>query len=69
MFSSPKDLGARRDAPMAHKARVWRASLFDLFMRRVLAATAAEFLKLQPVCRRLAVLRRRVIPFFALTTL
>jgi len=35
----------------------------------MLAATAAEFLELQPLGRRLPVFRGRVIPFFALTTL
>jgi hypothetical protein len=43
--------------------------LFHFFMRRVLAATAAEFLEFQPLGRRLPVLRGRVIPLFALTTL
>jgi hypothetical protein len=38
-------------------------------MRRVLTATAAEFLEFQPLGRRLAVLRGRIIPLFAITTL
>jgi hypothetical protein len=38
-------------------------------MRRVLAATAAELLELQPFRRRLPVLGGRVIPLFAITTL
>jgi hypothetical protein len=45
------------------------AQLFNFLMRRVLAATAAEFLKFQPLGRRFAILRGRVIPLFALTTL
>jgi hypothetical protein len=38
-------------------------------MRRVLAATAAEFLEFQPLGRRLPVLGRRIIPLFAVTAL
>jgi hypothetical protein len=38
-------------------------------MRRMLAATAAEFLELQPFRRRLPVLGRRIIPLFAITAL
>jgi hypothetical protein len=38
-------------------------------MSGVLAATAAEFLELQPVRRRFTVLRGRIIPFFAITAL
>jgi hypothetical protein len=38
-------------------------------MGGVLAATAAEFLEFQPLGRRLAVLRRRIIPLFAVTAL
>jgi hypothetical protein len=38
-------------------------------MRRVLAATAAEFLEFQPVRGRLTIFRGRVIPLFALATL
>jgi hypothetical protein len=45
------------------------AQLFHFFVRGVLAATVAEFLEFQPVRRRLAVLRGRIIPLFALTTL
>jgi hypothetical protein len=44
-------------------------NLFHFFMRRVLAATAAEFLELQPLSRRFAVLGRRIIPLFAVTAL
>jgi len=43
--------------------------LFHFFMDSVLAATAAEFLELQPLGRRLAVLRGRIIPLFAITAL
>ena len=53
----------------ARKTRVRRASLFNLFMRRMLAATSAELLQFNPVRRRLAVLRRRIIPLFAITAL
>jgi hypothetical protein len=35
----------------------------------MLAATAAEFLKLQPLSRRLPVLGGRIIPLFAITAL
>jgi len=45
------------------------ATLFNLFMRRVLAATAAELLKFQPFRRRLPVLGGRIIPLFAITAL
>jgi len=38
-------------------------------MRRMLAATVAEFLKFQPFRRRLPVLGRRIIAFFAITAL
>jgi len=43
--------------------------LFHFFVGGVLAATAAEFLELQPLSRRLAVLRGRVVPLFAITAL
>jgi hypothetical protein len=43
--------------------------LFNLFMRRVLAATVAEFLEFQPFGRRLPILGRRVVPLFAVTAL
>ena len=45
------------------------AQLFHFFVRRVLAATVAEFLELQPFRGRFAVLGRRVVPLFAVTTL
>ena len=38
-------------------------------MRRMLPATGAEFLQLQPVRRRLPVLGGRIVPLFALTAL
>jgi hypothetical protein len=38
-------------------------------MRRVLAATAAEFLEFQPLGRRLPILGRRIVPLFAITAL
>ena len=38
-------------------------------MRRMLAAPVAELLKFQPIWCRLAVLRRRIIPLFAITAL
>jgi hypothetical protein len=53
----------------ARKTRVWRASLFNFFVRRMLAAPAAELLQLQSVRRRFAVLRCRIIPLFAITAL
>jgi hypothetical protein len=43
--------------------------LFHFFMRRMLAATAAEFLELEPLRRRFSVLGRRIIPLFAITAL
>ena len=38
-------------------------------MRRMLAAPVAKLLQLQPVWLRLAVLRRRIVPLFAITAL
>jgi hypothetical protein len=43
--------------------------LFHFLVRRVLAATAAEFLEFQPLRRRLPVLGRRIIPLFAIAAL
>jgi hypothetical protein len=43
--------------------------LFHFLMRRMLPATAAELLHLQPVRQSFAVFGRRIIPLFALTTL
>jgi transcriptional regulator with AAA-type ATPase domain len=45
------------------------SQLLHFFVRRVLAATAAEFLEFQPLGRRLPVLGRRVVPLFAVTAL
>jgi hypothetical protein len=70
---SPKDLGAPRDALAFFcerlNSRDWRASLFHFFMRRMLPAAPAKLLQLDPVRRRLPVLRGRVVPLFALTAL
>jgi hypothetical protein len=38
-------------------------------MRGVLTATAAELFEFQPLGRRFAVLRRRIVPLFAVTAL
>jgi hypothetical protein len=43
--------------------------LFHFLVRRVLAATVAEFLELQPFRRGFAVLGRRIVPLFAVTAL
>jgi hypothetical protein len=53
----------------AAKTGLGNRALFHFFVRRVLAATAAEFLEFQPLGRRLAVLRRRIVPLFAVTAL
>jgi hypothetical protein len=45
------------------------AQLLNFFVRGVLAATAAEFLEFQPLGRRFAVLRCRIVPLFAVTAL
>jgi hypothetical protein len=45
------------------------AQLFHFFMRRMLAATAAEFLQFQPLGHGLPVLSLRVIPLFAIAAL
>ena len=44
-------------------------SLLGLFMTRVFAATATEFAELQAVRRGLLILRRHVVPTFALVAL
>jgi hypothetical protein len=44
-------------------------NLFHLFVRRVLAATAAELFEFQPFGCRFAVFRFRVIALFAITAL
>jgi hypothetical protein len=43
--------------------------LFHFLMRRVLAATVAEFFEFQPLRRRLPVLGRRIIALFAIAAL
>jgi hypothetical protein len=43
--------------------------LLHFFMRRMLPATVAKLLKLQPLRRRLPILGRRIIPLFAITAL
>jgi hypothetical protein len=55
--------------PVKTKNRETDCRLFDLFVWRVFAATAAEFLEFQPVGCRLSVLRGGVVPLFALATL
>jgi len=44
-------------------------NLLHFFMRRMLAAPAAELLQLDPVRRRLPILGLRIVPFFAITAL
>jgi len=44
-------------------------NLLNFFVGGMLAATAAEFLEFQPLGRRFAVLRRRIVPLFAITAL
>jgi hypothetical protein len=44
-------------------------ALFHFLMRRVLAATAAELLELQPFRGRFPVLGGRIIPLFAVAAL
>src|SRR5580700_6868139 len=44
-------------------------TLFNFFMRRVLAAPVAELLQFQTIRRRFAVLRLRIVPLFAVPTL
>jgi hypothetical protein len=51
------------------QSKISDQQLFHFFMRRVLAATVAKLLELQPFRRRFAVLGRRVIPLFAVTAL
>ena len=46
-----------------------RHSSFILFVQRMAAATATKLLELQPIRRVLLVLRRHVVPLFALSTL
>jgi hypothetical protein len=47
----------------------WLNDLFYFFMRRMLPATLAEFLQLQPIRSGLPVLRGRIIPLFTITAL
>jgi hypothetical protein len=51
------------------QSKISSQQLFHFFVRRVLAATAAEFLELQPLGRRFAVLCGRIVPLFAITAL
>jgi hypothetical protein len=51
------------------KSSIINQQLFNFFMRRVLAATAAKLFELQPFRRRLPVLGGRIIPLFAITAL
>jgi hypothetical protein len=46
-----------------------KTTLFHFFVRRMLPATGAELLELQALRRRFTVLRRRIIPLFAITAL
>jgi hypothetical protein len=57
IFTSP-------DHPIARSP-----DLFHFLVRRMLPATLAKFLDLQPVWSRLAIFRRRVIALFAITAL
>jgi hypothetical protein len=51
------------------QSKIINQQLFHFFMRRVLAATVAEFLEFQPVRCRLAIFRGRVVALLALSTL
>jgi len=66
-------LGNLKIAPSGFQLHNYKISqlpnLLHFFMRRVLAATAAEFLEFQPLGRRLPILGRRVVPLFAVTAL
>jgi hypothetical protein len=44
-------------------------ALFHFFVRCVLPAPVAELLQFQTIWRRFAVLRLRIVPLFAITTL
>jgi hypothetical protein len=50
-------------------AHARQTASLHFFVRRVLAATSAEFLEFQPLGRRLPVFRRGVIALFAITAL
>jgi hypothetical protein len=51
------------------KSLIWNLQSLHFFMRRMLAAPAAELAQFQPVGLRLTVLGRRIIPLFAITAL
>jgi hypothetical protein len=51
------------------QSTIGNQQLFDLFVRRVLAATVAELFEFQAFRCRFAVLGGRVVPLFAVTTL
>jgi hypothetical protein len=51
------------------QSKISDQQLFHFFVRRVLAATAAEFLEFQPFRGRLPVLGGRIIPLFAVAAL
>jgi hypothetical protein len=57
--------------PVAHgkSLNTDQGTLLHFFVRRMLAATAAELLQLQPFRHRLPVLGLRIIPLFAITAL
>jgi hypothetical protein len=51
------------------KSSIANLQLLYFLMRRMLAADAAEFLQLQPLCHSLAILGGRIVPLFAITAL
>ena len=55
--------------PVLRKTETGSRALFHFFVRGMLTATPAEFLEFQPLGRRFAVLRRRIVPLFAVTAL
>jgi hypothetical protein len=62
-------IGSLSDFKFAQSPITQSLKLFNFFVGGVLAATAAEFLEFQPLGRRFAVLRRRIVPLFAVTAL
>jgi hypothetical protein len=62
-------IGPSSDFQFAQSPITQSLNLFNFFVGGVLAATAAEFLEFQPLGRRLAVLRCRIVPLFAVTAL
>jgi hypothetical protein len=54
---------------MVSQSTIKNQQSLHFFVRRVLAATAAKFLELQPFRGRLPVLGGRIIPLFAITAL